>query len=154
MGLNIQDLKITSPAFGFGERIPTKHTGEGEDVSPELRWSGVPDGTEELAVICHDPDAPLPYGFTHWVVYNIPADVTGIDEGGGAKYTEGANDFGGQGYGGCAPPPGHGKHHYYFWVYALDTELDAEPGLSRAELLERIEDHVIEQNRIVGTYAR
>jgi Raf kinase inhibitor-like YbhB/YbcL family protein len=154
MPLNIKDLKIESPAFGQGQRIPTRHTGEGEDVSPELRWSGVPAGTAQLALVCHDPDAPLPYGFTHWVVYGIPADATGIEEGGGGKFTEGQNDFGNSGYGGPMPPEGHGTHHYYFWLYALDTEIDAGSGLTRAELLEQIKDHVIEQNRLVGTYER
>jgi Raf kinase inhibitor-like YbhB/YbcL family protein len=154
MGLNIKDLKITSTAFEGEGRIPTKHTGDGEDVSPELRWSGVPDGTKQLAVICHDPDAPLPHGFTHWVIYGIPADADGLPEGGGSQYTEGGNDFGNTGYNGPMPPEGHGTHHYYFWVYALDTELDDGPGLSRADLLSKIEDHVIEQNRVVGTYDR
>jgi Raf kinase inhibitor-like YbhB/YbcL family protein len=152
MGLNIQDLEISSPAFDAGGRIPTRHARDGDDVSPELRWSGVPDGTAQLAVVCHDPDAPLPHGFTHWVVYGIPADASGIEEGGGGRYTEGENDFGEQGYGGPMPPEGHGTHHYYFWVYALDTEVDAAPGLTREDLLDRIGDHIIEQNRVVGTY--
>lgn len=154
MGLNIQDLEVECTSFGFGERCPDRITKEHDDVSPELRWSGVPEGTKQVAVICHDPDAPLPYGFTHWVVYGIPADVDRIEEGGGAKFTEGTNDFGEEGYGGPLPPEGHGPHHYYFWVYALDSEIDAGPGLSRAELLSRIEDHIIEQNRVVGTYSR
>ncbi|MPZ87760.1 MAG: YbhB/YbcL family Raf kinase inhibitor-like protein [Nitriliruptorales bacterium] len=154
MGLNIKDLKISTPAFEQGGRIPTRHTGEGEDVSPALEWQGVPEGTRQLSVICHDPDAPLPHGFTHWVIYGIPAGATGIPEGGGSAHTEGMSDFGKTGYGGPMPPPGHGDHHYYFWVYALDTEIDAAPGLTRHELLERIQDHVIEQNRIVGTYSR
>jgi Raf kinase inhibitor-like YbhB/YbcL family protein len=152
MGLNIADLKISSSAFEPHGAIPERHASDGEDVSPELTISGIPDGTKQLALICHDPDAPLPHGFTHWVVSGIPADTTEIPEGGGSKFTEGGNDFGNQGYGGPAPPKGHGPHHYYFWVYALDTEIDAEPGLSRAELLSRIEDHVIEQARLVGTY--
>ena len=152
MGLNIADLKISSSAFDPHGRIPERHTGDGDDVSPELSISGVPDGTQQLALICHDPDAPLPHGFTHWVAYGIPADTSEIEEGGGGSFVEGANDMGNQGYNGPAPPDGHGVHHYYFWVYALDTEIDAEPGLSRAELLSRIEDHVIEQARVVGTY--
>lgn len=154
MGLNIQDLEISSSAFDDGGRIPTKHTGEGEDVSPALEWSGLPDGTAQIAIICHDPDAPLPHGFTHWVLYNIPADVTSIDEGGGGAYTEGSNDFGNTGYNGPMPPEEHGDHRYYFWVYALDDEIDAEGGLNRSELLERIEDRIIEQNRVVGIYSR
>ncbi len=152
MALNNADLEIGSPAFEPGGAIPERHTADGEDVSPEVTWSGVPDGTRQLAFICHDPDAPLPDGFTHWVVYGIPADETGIPEGGGSQFREGQNDFGNQGWNGPAPPEGHGVHHYYFWLYALDTEIDADPGLTRAELLDRIRDHVIEQARVVGTY--
>lgn len=154
MGLNIKDLKVSSPAFAWGAPIPKKHTTEGEDVSPALEISGVPDGTRSLAVICHDPDAPLLHGFTHWVVYAIPPDVTSIPEGGGSAYAEGQTNFGKTGYGGPAPPPGHGTHHYYFWVYALDEEIGAAPTLTRAELLDRMEGHVIEQNRLIGTYER
>ena len=154
MALNIKDLAITSPAFGFGEPIPTRHTGEGEDVSPELRWTGVPEGTRQLAVICHDPDAPLPHGFTHWVVYGIPPSATGVPEGGGGEFSEGRTDFGQTGYGGPAPPPGHGTHHYYFFIYALDSEITDGPGLTRLELLDRVSDHLIEMNRLVGTYYR
>lgn len=154
MALNIKDLAISSPAFDFGERIPTRHTGEGEDVSPELRWTGVPEGTRQLAVICHDPDAPMPHGFTHWVVYGIPPSATGIPEGAGGEFPEGRTDFGQTGYGGPAPPPGHGTHHYYFFVYALDSEITDGPGLTRLELLDRISAHLIEMNRTVGTYSR
>jgi Raf kinase inhibitor-like YbhB/YbcL family protein len=111
----------------------------------------VPDGTKSFAVVVHDPDAPLVDGFTHWVAYGIGGDQTGLPEG-GAGATTGTNSFGNAGYGGPAPPPGHGTHHYYFWVYALDDDLDLEPGLDRRALLQRIEDHVIEQARLVGTY--
>ncbi len=86
--------------------------------------------------------------------YGIPADTTEIPEGGGKNFTEGPNDFGNTGYDGCMPPEGHGLHHYYFWVYALDAPLNAPPGLSRLELLDRMSDHVIEQARLVGTYER
>lgn len=153
MAINIRDLNIGSPAFGTHGEIPARHAGDGDDVAPEIRWSGVPDGTRQLALVCHDPDAPLAHGFTHWIVYGIPPDAEGIPEGGG-QFAEGRNDFGNQGYNGPAPPPGHGTHHYYFWVYALDTELDARPGMTRAELLDQIVDHVIEQARVVGTYKR
>jgi Raf kinase inhibitor-like YbhB/YbcL family protein len=152
--LSIKDLRISSPALQAEGAIPTRHTGEGEDVSPALEWSGVPEGTAQLALICHDPDAPLARGFTHWVVHGIPASATGIAEGGGGAFVEGVNDFGKPGYGGPMPPEGHGMHHYYFWLYALDAEVDAGPGLSRAELLDRMADHVIEQARLVGTYER
>ncbi|HEV2819958.1 MAG TPA: YbhB/YbcL family Raf kinase inhibitor-like protein [Solirubrobacteraceae bacterium] len=149
--LNVQDLAIDSSAFEGHEPIPERHTGDGEDVSPALVWSGVPDGTRSFAVVVHDPDAPLVDGFTHWVAYNIPGDATGLPEGGEGA-TAGKNSFGNQGYNGPAPPPGHGRHHYYFWVYALDADLGLEPGLDRRELLSRIEDHVIEQARTIGTY--
>ena len=149
--LNLGDLKLTSPAFSHHEGIPERHTGDGEDVSPELQWSGAPDGTKAFAVVCHDPDAPLVDGFTHWVAYAIAGDASGLPEGGG-DVTSGVNSFGNSGYNGPAPPPGHGTHHYYFWVYALDEDVDLEPGLDRRGLYERIEDHVIEQARLVGTY--
>lgn len=153
MGLNIKDLTISTPAFDPGGPIPDRHTGAGEDVSPALSWSGVPEGTRQLALICHDPDAPLPHGWTHWVVWGIPAGSDGIPEGGGSSFSEGLNDFGNPGWNGPAPPPGHGVHHYYFWLYALDTEID-QADLTRAQLLDAIDGHVIEQARVVGTCER
>jgi Raf kinase inhibitor-like YbhB/YbcL family protein len=150
--LNLADLKLSSSAFDGHSRIPDKHTGNGEDVAPSLEWTGVPEGTKSFAVVMHDPDAPLVDGFTHWVAYNISGDATGLPEGGG-DITEGPNSMGNTGYVGPAPPAGHGPHHYYFWVYALDDDLDLEPGLDRRALVDRIEDHVIEQARLVGTYA-
>ncbi len=149
--LNVADLRVTSPAFDGHRRIPERYTGDGEDVSPALEWSGAPAGTKAFAIVMHDPDAPLVDGFTHWVAYGIPADATGVSEG-GSELTAGTNSLGNSGYNGPAPPPGHGPHHYYFWVYALDSDLDLEPGLDRTSLLERIEDHVIEQARVIGTY--
>jgi len=149
--LNVQDLEVQSSAFESHDAIPSRHTPDGENVAPELRWSGVPDGTEAFAVVVHDPDAPLVDGFTHWVAYGIPGDATGLPEGGGDA-VQGTNSLGDEAYGGPAPPEGHGPHHYYFWVYALDEDLGLEPGLSRRELFERIEDHVIEQARVIGTY--
>ena len=150
--LNVADLKVTSPAFAHHERIPDRHTGDGEDVSPELAWTGVPEGTKAFAVVVHDPDAPLVDGFTHWVAYGIPGDATGLPEGTG-DVTEGTTSFGKTGFGGPAPPPDHGTHHYYFWVYALDEDVDLEPGLDRRGLIDKIEDHVIEQARLVGTFS-
>lgn len=149
--LNVADLKISSGAFEDHGQIPERHTGDGEDTSPALSWTGVPDGTKAFAVVVHDPDAPLVDGFTHWVLYNIPADTTELPEGTDAGLA-GNNSMGKPGYMGPAPPPGHGPHHYYFWVYALDEDLDLPPGLERRELIDRIEDHVIEQARVIGTY--
>ena len=147
----VGDLTLTSPAFDPWGRIPDLHTGNGEDRSPALVWSGAPDGTKGYAIVCHDPDAPLMDGYTHWVAYNIPASTTELPEG-VSGISEGVNNAGDSGYMGPAPPPGHGPHSYYFWVYALDTDEQLEPGLSRAELIDRLEDHVLEQARLVGTY--
>ncbi len=149
--LNVADLKVTSPAFDPHKRIPDKHASTGEDVAPELRWSGAPSETKAFAVVVHDPDAPLVDGFTHWVAYGIPGDADGLAEGGG-DVRNGTNSLGEQRYNGPAPPEGHGPHHYYVWVYALDEDLDLEPGLDRRALLEQIEDHVIEQARLIGTF--
>ena len=149
--LSVQDLSIRSEAFEGHGTIPERHTTDGEDVSPALRWSGVPDGTQSFAVVCHDPDAPLIDGFTHWVAYNISGDSGGLPEGGEGA-THGVNSTGNEGYMGPAPPDGHGPHHYYFWVYALDEDLGLERGLDRRTLLDRIEDHVIEQARTIGVY--
>jgi len=157
MGFALSDMQVSSTAFGNRQAIPAKHTGEGEDVSPQLAWRGAPDGTRSFAVICHDPDAPLVlpgvYGFSHWVLYNIPASVTELPEG-ASGYTEGWTDFGREGYGGPMPPNGHGVHHYFFWVLALDAEPDLEGGLTLWQLLERVEPRLLGMNRIVGTYER
>ena len=106
-------------------------------------------GTQQLALICHDPDAPLTRGFTHWVYYGIPPTVSQLAEVGGSKFTEGMNSSDKPGYTGPEPPFGHGPHHYYFWLYALDKELDLKLGLNREQLLDAIADHVIEQARLV-----
>jgi Raf kinase inhibitor-like YbhB/YbcL family protein len=150
--LNVADLKLTSPAFDHHKAIPPRHSGDGEDISPALMWSGAPDQTKAFAIVVHDPDAPLVDGFTHWVAYGIPGDANTLDEA-TSDVVQGTNSMGNAGYNGPAPPPGHGTHHYYFWIYALDDDVDLEPGLDRRALLERIEDHVIEQARLVGTYA-
>lgn len=157
MGFALSDMQLRSSAFETGGAIPKRHTGEAEDTSPPLAWTAVPKGTESFAVICHDPDAPLikgdKYGFVHWVLYNIPASVTSLEEG-TTKFTQGSNDFGNAGYGGPMPPPGHGRHYYFFWVFALDKDLALEPGLDQGQLLATIEPHVLGMNRLVGTYER
>lgn len=157
MGFALSDMQLTTPAFEPGGEIPQKHTGEGEDVSPALGWSDPPAGTQSLAVFCHDPDAPLvkpgAYGFVHWLQYDLPADATGLDEGTG-EGTPGVNDFGKSGYNGPMPPDGHGTHHYFFWVVALDKALDLPAGASLEQFLEKAEPHIIGMNRMMGTYER
>src|SRR5690348_7136437 len=115
-------IRITSDAFQNDKPIPTKYTGDGEDVSPALAWTGHPAGTKELALICDDPDAPRAEPWIHWVIYKLPPTLTGLPENvpkdkklaqpGGAL--QGSNDFKKFGYGGPAPPRGHGVHHYRF----------------------------------------
>lgn len=157
MGFALSSMQLASPAFESGGAIPSKHTGEGADVSPALRWQDAPAEAKSFAVVCHDPDAPLVtpghYGYVHWVLYNIPGSVNELAEG-TALHTQGVSDFGKPGYGGPMPPEGHGVHNYYFWVLALDEDLGLEAGLGLWELLERIEPHVLAMNRLVGTYQR
>lgn len=151
MKINIKDLRINSSAFDPLTRIPDRYTSKGENISPPVAWTGVPANTQQLALICYDPDAPLARGFTHWLVYGIPPSVNAISEGGG-KFTQGMNSMEAMGYTGPAPPPGHGVHHYYFWLYALDTVLDLPSGLNREQLLDAIEPQIVEQARTVGIY--
>lgn len=158
MGFALSNMQLTSTAFGQGGAIPSKHSGEGEDVSPDLTWADAPEGTKAFAVICHDPDAPLitsqgTYGFVHWVLYNIPSTTNSLSEG-TSEHTSGKSGFGKQGYGGPMPPNGHGKHQYYFWILALSEEVEYESGLTMEELLARVEPICTGMNRLVGVYER
>jgi Raf kinase inhibitor-like YbhB/YbcL family protein len=150
MKINLGNLAITSSAFRHGAPIPDRHADSGNPVLPPLSWTGVPAGTASFALVVHDPDAPLTYGFTHYVGYNIPATATELAA--GTPVTAGANSAGGDTYLAPGPPPGHGDHFYYFELYALDADLQLPAGLGRADLLARIDDHILEQARIVGTY--
>lgn len=150
------ELKLESPAFADGETIPKKHTCEGEDLSPTLKWSGVPDGTRSFALTVFDPDAPRPQGWVHWAVHGIPAGTGSIPE--GVKVPEGAtgvtNDFDKTAYGGPCPPPGHGPHRYRFTLYALDVaKLEPAP-TSYRELVSAAEEHALAQAQITGLYER
>ncbi len=155
-------LTLQSSAFAIGAVIPKRFSGDGEDVSPQLSWSGVPDGAKELALIMDDPDAPTPKPWVHWVIYGIPASTTGLPENVAktASLTvpegalQGKNSWGKIGYGGPAPPPGHGIHHYHFKLYALGAELSAQSGLTKAELLAAMKGHILAEGELVGTYQR
>ena len=157
MGFALSEMRLTSAAFEQGREIPAKYTGEAEDISPALSWTAAPEGTRSFALICHDPDAPLvkpgTYGYVHWVLYGIPGKASELPEG-VADYVQGVNDFGNPGYGGPMPPPGHGTHHYFFWLLALDSEPGLPPGLTMWELLDRVEPNIIGMNRLMGTYSR
>ena len=155
MSLKLGNLRVASSAFKQSGRIPRNYAGDGDNLSPPLEWSGAPRTTKQFALICHDPDAPLPYGFTHWVLYGIPESVTLLAEGQKAEaFIPGTNDARRQGYIGPYPPSGHGVHHYYFWVYALGEALNLRPGLNRPQLLEAISGQILEQARLVGIYER
>ena len=147
-----QDLVVTSDDFEPGGRLADRFTRDDANDVPTVRISGVPQGTVELAVIVHDPDAPFPFGFTHWLLYGLSADTTTVGPDADTRFRPGTNGFGDRGWGGPRPPAGHGDHHYYFWVYALDAEVEGEP--SREEFLTRYGDHVLEQNRVVGVYSQ
>ena len=158
MAFALSDLQIRSSAFDVDGLIPSKYTGEGEDVSPALHWTNAPAETQAFALLCHDPDAPLispdgTYGFVHWLLYNIPGQLNKLDEACG-EFTQGHNDFSNLGYGGPMPPPGHGEHKYYFSLLALGKDLNLPAGLTMCELLQKIEAHVIGMNRLVGRYQR
>jgi Raf kinase inhibitor-like YbhB/YbcL family protein len=151
-------LQVSSPAFQEGETIPKQYTADGKDVSPALRWSGAPEGTKTFALVCEDPDAPRGV-WTHWVVYNLPADTPELREGvppdgelpGGGR--QGKNDFGKTGYGGPSPPRGK-PHRYFFKVYALDTALDLPAGATRAQLLAALKGHALAEGQLMGLYGR
>lgn len=154
-------LTLQSPAFASGERIPKKFTGEGEDVSPPLTWTDVPDGTAEFALIMDDPDAPSGT-WVHWVISKIPATATSLKEGiaktarpdDPAGALQGKNSWPKTGYNGPMPPRGHGPHRYYFKLYALDTTLSLPPGFMKEDLLAAINGHILAQGEYLGTYER
>lgn len=158
-------IEVSSTAFSQGELIPAKYTGEGEDVSPPLAFSGVPEGARELVLICDDPDAPTEEPWVHWVIYKILPDVEALPEGipRQARLKDPPGAFQGKnswpigeviGYRGPMPPPGHGVHRYFFRVYALEAKLPVEPGLDKRTLLDEISGHVIDEGELMGTYAR
>lgn len=157
-----EELTFTSSPFASGEAIPREHTCEGEDLSPGLRWTPAPDETETIALIVDDPDAPG-QTFTHWVLFNLPGDLTHLprDVGVDAEFAgqdpspqEGANDFGDLGYGGPCPPPGDGAHRYFFRLYALNTALDLEQGATKEQVTDAMDGHVLGQTDLMGTYER
>lgn len=144
----------------MNEAIPRKYTGEGEDLSPPLVWSPLPPGTQEAALIVDDPDAPRPEPWDHWVLYGIPAGTHALPEGISdanpvlESMRQGTNSWDRIGYNGPMPPPGHGVHHYHFKLYAIDTPLNLDPGLTKNALLEAMLGHVLAEGELIGTYQR
>ena len=145
------DFELTCTEFENGQAIPDRYTCEGEDLSPPLMWSGVPDEARSLVLIVDDPDAPGGT-FTHWLGWRIDPAMGGIAEGESAP-SEGENGFGGTGYRGPCPPPGHGPHRYFFRLYALGEEPDLPPGAEKRN----VEDAVagaLAVAELMGTYER
>lgn len=160
-------LQISSLAFEEGQEIPIKYTGEGDNISPPLRWLGVPTQARELALICDDPDAPGPDtsgngSWVHWVIYGISPATMGLPSGLPPKKRldsplqglQGRNSADRVGYTGPMPPEGHGWHRYYFKLYALNTHLNLPPGASKEELLEAMEGHIVAEAQFHGRYRR
>jgi hypothetical protein len=151
-------LTVSSSAFKEGDRIPAKYTCQGQDVSPPLAWGEPPAGTQSVALIVDDPDAPGGV-FTHWVLFNIPPDSRELPEavpiqaGLARGALQGKTDFGRIGYGGPCPPPGR-PHRYQFTLYALDQPLGLEGGASKKQLLSAMEGHILAQGQLTGTYQR
>lgn len=158
IGGDAMALRIKSPAFNDGDMMPDAYTVRGKNISPPLFWEDIPERTESFAIICEDPDAPGGM-WVHWVIYNIRKGTTKLKEGippydeveNGAK--QGMTDFGRIGYGGPAAPPG-AAHRYYFKIYALDTTLEVESGLTREQLLKAMKGHILDEAELMGKFKR
>ncbi|MGA8114749.1 MAG: YbhB/YbcL family Raf kinase inhibitor-like protein [Actinocatenispora sp.] len=157
----VPSLTVTSTDITDGAVLPDDHVLAKGNVSPQLSWSGAPSGTRGYAVTCFDPDAPTGSGFWHWSAFDIPADVTelaraaGSDDFAGlpAGAKQGRNDFDEQGFGGAAPPAGHGPHRYIFAVHALDVPtLGPDPGDPPAYIGFNLYAHVLARGTITATY--
>lgn len=149
------NMKLTS-VFEHNEKIPAKYTCDGENISPELNISEVPQNTKNLVLIVDDPDAPMGT-YTHWLLYNIPSDTTKItpDSVSGLLSKgalQGVNDFGTNDYGGPCPP--FGVHRYFFKLFAIDSDLDIIPNATKSEIQSAIREHILEKTELIGLYSR
>jgi hypothetical protein len=158
LSFNAFALEVKSPVLANKGYIPDNYTCDGRNISPEISWSDAPKKTVSLALICDDPDAPFAT-WTHWVVYDIPPNVSKLDEGlpkdGVLKsgILQGVNDFGEIGFGGPCPPAGK-AHRYFFRLYALDTMLKLEKGAARKDLERLMVGHILAEAGIYGLYQR
>lgn len=152
--LNHGNLTISSSAFDALAPIPERFGSDGDNISPPLGWSSVPANARSLVLIVHDPDAPLVDGFDHWTALDIDPSTDGLEAGAESGFRSGLNSLGETGWTGPAPPPGHGVHHYFFHLFAIDVLLDDLESPTRKQVLKRIDGHIIEQARLVGTYLR
>lgn len=145
------EMTITSPAFMEGEAVPLKFSCDGDNLSPELIWSGIPEGTASLVFIMDDPDAPVGL-WVHWVLFNLPANSSGLAEGATGQGVDGLNSWGETGYGGPCPPGG--THRYFHKLYALDVTLELESGATKDAVEAAMEGHILSQAELMGTYTR
>jgi len=151
-----QKIDLKSSVLKENEMIPEKYTCDGDDISPPLEWSNIPDKTVSFCLIMDDPDAPGGV-FTHWIVYNIPSNINKFNEGipnieeliGGIK--QGKNDFNKIGYSGPCPPS-NSTHHYRFKIYAIDKILDLKSGIKIDELMKEIENHILGKGELICIY--
>ena len=145
-------IQITSTAFTEGGKIPRLYTCDDQNVSPPLAWTGVPTNTVSLALIMDDPDAPSGT-WVHWVLYNLPSTLIGLDQGKSGGGTDGKNDFGQLGYGGPCPPRGS-NHRYFIKIYALDATIELKAGATKAQVENTMKGHILAQGQLMGRYAR
>lgn len=156
---DLANIVLKCPGFKEGERLPKDYTCEGKNISPNLVWENVPEGTKSFVIICDDPDAPGKT-WVHWVIFNIPATAKQISEGVASLPTlpdgsiQGKNDFGKIGYGGACPPKGGGDHRYFFKIYALDITLALNSGVRKEDVKNRMKEHVLGQGILMGVYSR
>ncbi len=156
-------IKITSAAFENKQPIPLKHSAYGDNLSPALAWTNLPEGTKQIAIIMDDPIAPTPQPFVHWVIYNIPATAAGLPENlmkDAAVTTpdavkgaiQGPTGVRRPGYFGPRPPKDDKVHEYHFTIYALDIETPLAEGLNKEALIEAMKDHTLAKGELIGTY--
>jgi Raf kinase inhibitor-like YbhB/YbcL family protein len=155
----VGSFTVTSTDITDGEPLADRFTAGGDNVSPQLSWQGAPEGTKSYVVTCYDPDAPTPSGFWHWILVNLPADVTSLDTGAGSTdYNAGGafhvrNDMSTKGFTGAAPPPGDPAHRYYFVVHAVDVDkLDVTDDASAAVVSFNLAFHTLARAQLVATY--
>jgi Raf kinase inhibitor-like YbhB/YbcL family protein len=146
----MKELRVKSSAFEHNGLIPRKYTCDGEDVNPPLTIEGIPEGTQSLALVVDDPDAPMGT-WDHWVVWNIPPASKEIKEN-SVPGVEGMNDFRRHSYGGPCPPGG--THRYFFKVYALDAKLNLNANSRKKDLEKAMQGHVLAKGELVGRYSR
>ncbi len=151
-GGNEMSITMTSNAFKEGEKIPRLYTCDDQNVSLPLAWTRIPTNTVSLALIMDDPDAPAGT-WVHWVLYNLPPKLSGLEQGKNGGGVEGKNDFGKTGYGGPCPPRGS-THRYFVRLYALDKMLELKTGASKAQVESAMGGHILAQGQLMGRYGR